>query len=400
MTALLAVVAALAVAAAVGVTAVGRRRWRAACDTAGAADGDLLGAIGRMQRDSVSRLALSEALASRDAVLRSLTSPVLVLDAEGRLVRSNRAAREALPALAVGEDAGQAPALQAIWPAIADALAGRPAAPAELTVYEPERRRFQVSARSYALEGGHGCVLALQDHSSAADYRDARRLFSAGVSHELRTPLARILALVETLALPLDDQGKAATIEQARGEVDGMRRLIDDMILLVRLESHELAEEQESADVAAAVEAAVERHQPAAEERGMPLTGTATGGLVAAVPLRLVDAVLNNLIENSLRHAGPGASMRVLARGLAGAVELTVADTGVGIPPEHLARVFERFYRIESARSGPGTGLGLAIVKHIAEEYGGRAMAETTSGGGTTVRVVLPAPAAARRGTA
>ncbi|HUZ85094.1 MAG TPA: ATP-binding protein [Gaiellales bacterium] len=398
---LLLAVLALALAAALALVAGALwRRWRAACAAIGADGGDLLGAIRRSERESVPRAHLSEALASRDAVMSSSTSPTLVFDSAGGLLRANRAAREALPGLGVGDTADRVAVLEPLRAVIADALAGRPTVPVELTVYEPERRRFQASVRGYAAADGHACVVTMQDHSSEADYRDARRLFSAGVSHELRTPLARVLALVETLALPLDEDGRTATIEQARLEVDGMRRLIDDMVLLVRLESHELPGGLEPVDVAAAVEAALDRHRPAAADRGMPLSAEVTGGLVVSVPARLLDAVLDNLVENALRHAGAGASVQVQARGLAGAVELIVADTGVGIPAEHLPRVFERFYRVESARSGPGTGLGLAIVKHIAEEYGGRATAEVVPGSGTRIRVVLPAPAAARRGFA
>ena len=88
--------------------------------------------------------------------------------------------------------------------------------------------------------------------------------------------------------------------------------------------------------------------------------------------------MLDNLVENAIRHAGQGERIELRVRGLSGAVELVVHDSGGRIPPEHLGRVFERFHRVENARSGPGTGLGLAIVKHIAEEYGGRATAEST----------------------
>ena len=126
----------------------------------------------------------------------------------------------------------------------------------------------------------------------------------------------------------------------------------------------------------------------------MELSAVAPNGLVAGIAPRLLDVVLDNLIENAIRHAGPGSKVTVAARGLAGAVELTVSDTGAGIPAEHLARIFERFYRIEGSRSGPGTGLGLAIVKHIAESHGGRATVESTVGEGTTVRVVVRAPVA------
>jgi signal transduction histidine kinase len=164
------------------------------------------------------------------------------------------------------------------------------------------------------------------------------------------------------------------------------------MMLLARLEAEGI-DGSERCDVDDAVTACVNRHRGVAADAGMTLGGHAGDGLVAAVPRRLVDVVLDNLVGNALRHAGDGASVDVRAAAADGMVELVVADTGVGIPAEHLSRVFERFHRVEGSRTGPGTGLGLAIVKHIAEAHGGRAVMESVEGRGTTVRVLLPAPA-------
>jgi signal transduction histidine kinase len=314
--------------------------------------------VARRLRDTVPRSELSEARAWRDALMAAVPGPVLVFGADGRLVRANALAREEAGALL---DLDAQPELAA---AVDAALAGAPAGDLELTVYEPDRRRYRAHVQAFRGEAGPRCVVVLTDQSAEADYRDARRLFSAGVSHELRTPLQRILGLVETLGLDLPDDGRAEIIAQARLEVDGMRRLIEDMIMLVQLESHRLDGSAEPTDMAEAVAACLQRHAGAAAEASMPLEAQANRGL------------------------------RV--RGLAGAVELVVHDTGGRIPPEHVGRVFERFHRVEDARSGPGTGLGLAIVKHVAEEYGGRATAESSPAAGTTMRVVLPAPAAVR----
>ena len=165
-----------------------------------------------------------------------------------------------------------------------------------------------------------------------------------------------------------------------------MRRLIEDMIMLVQLESHRFDGIVEETEMAEAAEACVNRHADAAAEASMSLGVSANRGLMVAVPPRLVDAVLDNLVENAIRHAGEGEHIVVRVRGLSGAVELVVHDTGGRIPPEHLGRIFERFHRVEDARSGPGTGLGLAIVKHIAEEYGGRATAESSAAAGHDAR--------------
>jgi signal transduction histidine kinase len=348
-------------------------------------------AAARRLRDTVPRSELSEAWAARDALMAAVPGPVLLFDADRRLVRANALAREEAGSLL---DLDAHPDLAAAVDAALSDGAGR--GDLELTVYEPDRRRYRAHVQAFRGDAGSRCVVVLTDESAEADYRDARRLFSAGVSHELRTPLQRILGLVETLGLDLPDDGRAELIAQARLEVDGMRRLIEDMIMLVQLESHRLDGSAEPTDMAEAVEACLQRHTAAAAEASMTLEAQVNLGLVVAVPQRLVEAVLDNLVENAVRHAGTGERIDVRVRGLAGAVELVVHDTGGRIPPDHLGRVFERFHRVEDARSGPGTGLGLAIVKHIAEEYGGRATAESSPAAGTTMRVVLPAPAAVR----
>jgi signal transduction histidine kinase len=319
----------------------------------------------------------------------------MLFDAGARLVRANRATREAIPDLEVGATA----AVQEIATAVHDALAGRPPRPFDVTVYEPERRRFHAHLRTYADRGTRCCVVVLADESAEADYRDARRLFSAGVSHELRTPLARMLALVDTLSLPLDEAEREQTMDQMRDEIDAMRELIEDMMLLARLEVEGISG-GEPADITSAVEDCLERHADAAQAAGLRLAGHTSAGIITAVPRRLVDVILDNLLENAIRYAGEGADIDVTARGLTGAVELSIADTGAGVPAEHLSRVFERFHRVEGSRAGPGTGLGLAIVKHIAEAHGGRAVMESVEGQGTTVRVTLPAPAVVPAGEA
>jgi signal transduction histidine kinase len=377
-----AVIAALAVALVAAVVMLVRTRSREAEREAAAA---------RRLRDTVPRSELSEAWAARDALMAAVPGPVLVFDADRRLVRANALAREEAGSLL---DLDAQPELAAaVEAALADGAAG---GDLELTVYEPDRRRYRAHVQAFRGDAGPRCVVVLIDESAEADYRDARRLFSAGVSHELRTPLQRILGLVETLGLDLPDDGRADLIAQARLEVDGMRRLIEDMIMLVQLESHRFDGSAEPTDMAAAVEACLQRHAASAAGASMSLEAQVNRGLVVAVPPRLVEAVLDNLVENAIRHAGAGERIEVRVRGLSGAVELVVHDTGGRIPPEHLGRVFERFHRVEDARSGPGTGLGLAIVKHIAEEYGGRATAESSPSAGTTMRVVLPAPAAVR----
>jgi signal transduction histidine kinase len=389
-----AIVFALSLALIVALVTLARRERerRRVLEVLGRGD-DVVSAARSVVLGRTDRRELDAALAQRDAILDASPTPVLLFDPSGRLVRANRVARAMLPQLEVGDQAD----ILRISTAVHDALAGRPQRPFEVTVHDPERRRFHARLRTYADLNGRACAVVLADESAEADYRDARRLFSAGVSHELRTPLARMLALVDTLGLLEDGVDRDATMEQMRAEIDAMRDLIEDMMLLARLEIDDELSSGEPSDVRESVLGALERHRQAAADAGIALTGAATRGIVTSAPQRLVDVVLDNLVENAIRHAGTGATVDVSGRGLAGAVELAVSDTGVGIPHEHLSRVFERFYRVEGSRTGRGTGLGLAIVKHIAEAHGGRATIESRREGGTTVRVVLPAPAAARR---
>ncbi|MDT4996821.1 MAG: two-component system, OmpR family, phosphate regulon sensor histidine kinase PhoR [Pseudonocardiales bacterium] len=383
------IVLAVLLALALAVIARRERERRVALSTLGGG-GDLAAAArAAMVGD---RSPLDAARALLDAVMEASPAPVLLFDRSANLVRVNSAAREAIPDLKVGRTV----ALQRVATAVHEALAGRQPRPFDVTVYEPERRRFHAHLRTYRDGGARSCAVVLADEGAEADYRDARRLFSAGVSHELRTPLARMLALVDTISLPTDDAERGLLLDQMRQEIDAMRRLIEDMMLLTRLESEGVGV-GEPVDVGASVADCVARHAEAAASAGVELVGTVAPAVVTVVPPRLLDVVLDNLVENAIRHAGSGARVDVRARGLAGAVEIEVADTGAGIPAEHLGRVFERFHRVEGSRAGPGTGLGLAIVKHIAEARRGRASIESTEGRGTTVRVVLPGPVAGER---
>jgi two-component system, OmpR family, phosphate regulon sensor histidine kinase PhoR len=372
----------------------GRRRLAAALAESRHARED----VERRLRGAVAREELSAVIAARDALLHASEEPLLVFEPGGMLARANVAARDRL-GVVPGRRLGELDAPPAIAAAVAEALAGEDPLPFAMTVPDPSRRHFQVHVRAFSTAAGRGCVVTLREDTLEADYRESRQLFSAGVSHELRTPLARMLGLVETLALPLGEDERDATIRQAQAEVEGMRRLVDEMILLAGLDvtaTDGVDRPDRRADVAAEITAAISRHQRAAQEAGLELGGSSTRGLLAAIAPPLLATVMDNLVENAVRHAGAGATIHIAARGLAGAVEVTVADSGVGIPAEHIERIFERFYRADPARSGPGSGLGLALVKHVAEAHGGRASLHSVADKGVTVRIVLPTPASRR----
>ena len=223
-------------------------------------------------------------------------------------------------------------------------------------------------------------------HEKPDDYERLRVAFTAVVSHELRTPLARLLAILETAALPGADP--AEHLAQARAEVEEMRELVDDILFLSELETGAAAVALADTPVRPVVDDLVRELGESADRAAVDVRVDVTED--ASVPLRprMLRVVLENLVRNVLRYAGPHTTCTIGARDR----ELVVADDGAGVEAHELPRLFERFYRSDRARSSRGTGLGLAIVKHIATAAGGEVAAEPTPGGGLTVRVRFPRP--------
>jgi signal transduction histidine kinase len=341
----------------------------------------------RMLRQRVHRDELAAVLFSREAVLEATPLPVLILDGQGRVVRVNAAARVALGGVDIGGLAADlAPEL---GHAISGVLSGPPVDQVEM-VAGAERRVWLAHLRSHPDTDGRAAVAVLVDVTEDVDFREARRLFSAAVSHELRTPLQRIVGLVDTLALPLSDGERAELVQAAEHEVQRMRELVDEMLLLAALDRGQAALSEGDCDASAVAERVVGSRVVRARQSGMTLRIDAAAGLRVPIGEQLLEVVIGNVVDNALKYAGSGAEVEVEVRGRAGEVEIAVSDTGVGIAPEHLPHVFERFFRGEQARSSPGSGLGLAVVKHIVEAHGGRARAESRAGEGAVVRLVLP----------
>ena len=224
-----------------------------------------------------------------------------------------------------------------------------------------------------------------------ADNERAMRGFIADVSHELRTPLTSIRGFVEALrdGTVTDSQRRAASLEVVHQETQRMLRMIEQLLDLSRLEAGQYRLERSHIDLEELFAHLEAMFGARAAEQGVQLHIEIVPGIPAfqADYDRLVQ-VLNNLIDNALRHTSEGA-VSVAARGADEGLELSVADTGEGIPPEDLSRLFDRFWQPES-RTGPGAGLGLAISREIVRAHGGRISAESEPGVGTTITVWLP----------
>ena len=252
-------------------------------------------------------------------------------------------------------------------------------------------RVFEVNAAP--LSSG-GALVVLHDVTGIEAAQKSRREFVANVSHELRTPLTSIQGYVETLIE--DPNPSPETTREFLGVIlknaTRMNRLTEDLLALASVESPDYKLTLQPARANVLVKDAIDSLGGIVVDSGVKLQSAgAPDALVMADP-DAMNQVFGNLIENSLKYASAGKRIRVGARALASEVEFTVQDFGPGIASEHLERIFERFYRVDKARSreSGGTGLGLAIVKHIIQAHGGRIWAESVLGKGASFHFTLP----------
>jgi two-component system phosphate regulon sensor histidine kinase PhoR len=213
------------------------------------------------------------------------------------------------------------------------------------------------------------------------------------VSHELRTPLTAIRGYVEALLDELPGDGSTRNfLEIIFRQTTRMERLVKDLLRLARLDARQEALERSTCEIRHIFNAVVADLAPAIEAKRQRVTidTPPDATQIDADPAKLHD-IVRNLVENAVNYSPDAADIRLSSVRQNGAFTITVADSGPGIPPEDLRRVFERFYRVDKARARPGgTGLGLAIVRHLVELHGGEARAANQPGGGAVFTVRLP----------
>ena len=338
------------------------------------------------------------AVAALDAVSAgrladSLPDPVIAMDGAGFLLHANPAAQDAFGALRPGLSLPlrfRAPEMQAL---VEKVLSGNPyAGVVEYAERVPLEREFRVSAATLA-PGLH--LLFFRDPGEARRIDRMRADFVANASHELRTPLAAIAGFVETLRGPAREDAKARDrfLSIIQEQTSRMSRLIDDLLSLSHLESRPFLDLHQTIDLREVVTDVREALAPLAGENGVAIeTEMAQGAFEVGGSRDELFQVLANLVENACKYGASGGRVRIaLERGQAGEIELSVRDWGPGIPPEHLPRITERFYRadVAASRAKRGTGLGLSIVKHIASRHQARLRVESVLGEGSTFNLVF-----------
>lgn len=353
--------------------------------------GDLAIALSRMTEQLSARLLALEADdALLSAVIESLDEGIIAVTARGDVVRLNESARRLMSLeAAVPFSVDMLPQERLIREALRGAMNGVATDPSELALGD---KTLLVTARP--LPDG-GAVLATMDLTTRRRLETIRRDFVANVSHELKTPLTVIGGFAETLRDPdLSAEDRERFVTTIEANTRRMQRIVDDLLDLSRYESGGWSPNVASNDLAAVVNDVFAVVQRTADGKGLALTFNTSneGGRVDADPTALRQ-VIHNLVENAVRHTTRGGVSVRLESPANGGSTITVSDTGTGIPIEHLGRIFERFYRVDSgrARGEGGTGLGLAIVRHLVEAHSGSVRAESVVGQGTTITVHFPA---------
>ena len=324
---------------------------------------------------------------AQDRILGAMEEGVLLLDASGARLYANPALSDLL-----GSAPDRATDLHplGLQRAVESAKASGAVSRAEVEVGSSSSRWLRATALPVGADGA--TLLVIRDVTQARRLTATRRDFVANASHELKTPVASIRAAAETLRDGAIDDPPAARrfTEQLEREAVRMSRIVADLLDLSRLETGSEMDDQVRLDAVAADE--VERMGDAAGIRGVAISVDATAVPTVRGSARDLSLMVRNLIDNAVRYTGDGGSVDVSVRAEDDSVVVKIADTGIGIPQRELPRIFERFYRVDRARSREtgGTGLGLSIVRHVTENHGGEVTVESELGQGTVFEVRLP----------
>ncbi|MCL6551877.1 MAG: cell wall metabolism sensor histidine kinase WalK [Firmicutes bacterium] len=370
--------------------------------------GDLHQTVAPRGADEIARLAesfnrmadrLREMVATLEAertrletILTSMSDGVVAVDRHGALLLVNRAAADLL---AAGRGAGHGgqpgPRLRAM---LAEAATRGQPVTGELPPAEVGDRLVEVHCAPLPGEGGPGgAVAVLRDVTTLRRLERLRRELTANVSHELRTPLTSIKGFAETLlgGAMRDEATARRFLEIIDKEADRLVKLVDDLLDLSRLEDKRISLQLGQVEVGTLVDETLARLRPLAGQRTIDVQAPPTA-VVALADRDRLSQVLTNLLDNAIKFTPDGGRITVGWRCTNGEVEISVSDSGPGIPEADLPRIFERFYKADRARPAHpgGSGLGLAITKHIVEAHGGRIAVRSSPGTGTTFTVTLP----------
>jgi two-component system sensor histidine kinase SenX3 len=319
--------------------------------------------------------------------LHASADGVVVVDVDGNLVLRNGPANQfhaARHADLLAEEAMEE---------LLDAARKGEAGQRELKLFGPPRKVLFVRAQPLVHEREIvGAVAFVRNISESRRVEDVRRDFVANVSHELKTPIGALAVLAETISSGGDPTVMQQLAERVVREADRLAHIVDDLLDLSLIEAQENPV-REPLPVPLLVGEAVDQVRPAADVAGVPLSIlTPIPDVDVSCDRRQLLSAIVNLLENAVKYSDPGAPVEVEVVAERSRVHVSVRDHGIGVPKRDLERIFERFYRVDRARSRQtgGTGLGLAIVRHVAQAHGGEVTVESVEGEGSTFTLTLP----------
>jgi two-component system, OmpR family, phosphate regulon sensor histidine kinase PhoR len=367
------------------------------------ATGDALDVLSDSLNQTAARLdrtirTLTEERNLSSAILGSMVEGVLVVNAAERVVFANHSFAEIL-GLGVPPQAGSGLVewvrQTELIEAVRKVLAGEPRVESEIVTGTLRQHFFAATVASVRTTGTDGAVLVLHDITDLRKLERVRRDFVANVSHEFRTPLTAIQGFAETLlGGAMDDpQNRGRFLEIIVEHSRRLARLTEDLLMLSKMDADRMEFETRRIPVGPFIESCIETAQPRARDKDLCLSVNQANRIpdIAGDRRRLTE-VLQNLLDNAIQYTPAGGQIMVSAGVTGSEVTFTVSDTGIGIPQADQPRIFERFYRVDVARSREvgGTGLGLSIAKHLVEGHGGRIWVESEVGQGSQFHFSVP----------
>lgn len=357
-------------------------------------------ALGSVER---SHAELSRKLTEQDAVLSSMAEGVVAIDGDERVLRINDTASSLLGVNqfeVLGRSVQEVIRNADVLKFISRAHLSREPVEAEITWHTPHEKILRVYGRALrdAQWNTIGVLVVFSDITRLRQLENVRRDFVANVSHELRTPITSIKGFIETLLDGAIDKPADARrfLEIMNRQVDRLNAIFDDLLSLSRIEEGNRRGEMrlEEGNVISVVKAAIESCASRAGQKSIAIVERFPSQVMASLNANLLEQAIVNLLDNAIKYSDERTTIIIAVAEVDGEVRIDVIDQGPGIERGHLPRLFERFYRVDKARTrkAGGTGLGLAIVKHIAECHHGRATVESTPGKGSTFSLHIGGP--------
>jgi two-component system phosphate regulon sensor histidine kinase PhoR len=365
-----------------------------------------VGALGRTLNQMAEQLSdrldtITRQRNEQQAVLASMVEGVLAVDTDGRILDLNDAAARLLdldPGHARGRTIQETVRNRELQEFIGAALASPTPSEQEIVLYGNEERFLQLHGTALSDRSGSriGAVVVLNDITRMKRLETVRRDFVANVSHELKTPIAALKGCVETLEsdMPPSPEESRRFFALMTQNVDRLEAIVEDLLSLSRIEfdAERGRVPLDQGSVCDVLQGAVRTFTPRAQAKKISLSVECPGDLAAPINAMLLEQAVGNLIDNAIKYSDENTRVVVSGAFAGDDIEIRVADQGPGIERKHLPRIFERFYRVDQARSRSlgGTGLGLAIVKHIALAHRGSVGVASAPGEGSTFTIRIP----------